>query len=78
MTHMEALQKQLDAAAPNAGFAVKDKRVARIDFLPTATAQQRQAAERVAAEYDFSKPELKTPTFEERLAALEAKVFVKG
>ena len=75
MTHMEVLQKQLDAVAPNVGFAVKDTRVTRIDFLPTATAQQRQAAERVAAEYDFSKPEQKTPTIEERLKALEAKVF---
>lgn len=75
MTHMEALQKQLDAVAPNAGFAVKDRRVARIDFLPTATPEQQREAKRIANEYDFSQPELKAPTIEERLAALEAKVF---
>lgn len=47
----------------------------RISFQKTATAQQKEAAQAVVASFDWNLVETKPPTIEERLAALEAKVF---
>lgn len=54
-----------------------DKKTWRIDFTPEATEAEKKAAQAVIDAFDETEPAPVVKSVEERLAALEAKVFGK-